>query len=650
MAKVLQSWIRFTSRINLKSTANHLSRRAAQRCFSSENNSSSKGVYFGNSVILLQDGLNIEELPIAVRRANDKFLQVPQKEHSEESPPESKPDLSLVSLFLNCGSVEQVLQLLDTLNTEEVTPGVATQALIKISELGRNVGYRNMGVEADQSFTLDAVLGQLGQIITKSGSTEDAIMCLKLVILPSFPSRAKSLRGMLSENCLERVLDNSCTTTQVCQIIRLFVAMSQPNWADKCWVGLLGRQVEPKEILTIFRILSLLKDSQRAVFNHLERYFIESIHQLDEQTVCEILDIVRELKLFSKRVCITAAKWMSINLHIITEDGMQQLLSQFNQLDYYEPHLTKVIERYFKSKSVCKNQELIRAASNYCHRTRICSAIILDPIANGFIEIAKEISVKTVEAVLVAFGHLGFSPSDEFSFWIAVEESLDRKLVEFRPDALLDVLLSCIYLQRYPMNFMPRVFSPHFIHRLHSHSDEAVVESSRTKMKILDAAMSFECTQYGTSRVLPKDYYAKAASRDGRVLRLSSNLVAPLGAICGPSYEVHQSVVLKDLPLHEIYVIDLLISPAGEAPVFRYGRLQQTLNRSCTVIMIHPPEHYVHHLRSGKKLTGVQHMRQRHFNLMGFKVVDMDSEELFGHLGNREALQVYLDSKLSSKT
>lgn len=592
--------------------------------------------------------MNIEELPIAVRRANDKFLQTLQNEPCEEPSPRSKPDTSLVPIFLNCESIEQVLQLLDTLNTEEVTAGVAMQALIKIAELGRNTGYRNMGVEAEQSFTLDAVLGQLGQLITKMGSTEDVITSLKFVILPSFPSRAKSLRRLLAENCLERVLDNSCSVPQVCHIIRLFVAMSQQNWADKCWVGLLGRQIDPNEILTIFRVLPLLKDSQRAVFNHLERFLVESIHQLDEQTVCEILDIVRDLKLFSKRICITACRWMSVNLHTVTEDGLQNLITQFNQLDYYEPQLTRVLERYFKSKNVCKNQDLMRAASSYCVRSRLCSSVILEPLANGFIETGNELSVRTVEAVLVAFGHVGFSPSDEFSFWTAVENILDKKLVEFRPDALLDVLLSCIYLQRYPMNFMPRVFSPHFIHRLHSHSEEAVVEASRTKMKVLDAAMSFECNQYGTSRILPKDYYAKTTSRDGRVTRLSTSLVAPLTNVCGKGCEVHHGIVLKDLPLHDIYVIDLLISPAGEGPYFRYGRLQQSLNRCCTVIMIHPPEHYVYHSRSGKKLNGIQQMRRRHFNIMGFKVVDMDSDELFSFLGKKESLHLYLDSKLSS--
>lgn len=602
---------------------------------------------FGHSVILLQDGLNIEELPIAVRRANDKFLQMRLTTYSEVQYDHSEKDKS-ESVFKKCQNPEAVMSLLSELNKEEVTAPVAYQALAKLAELGMNIGYRNLGAEIEKSFTMDAVLLQLGSTICKFGATDQLIGSLRLVLLPSFPGRIGKLRVLLAESCLNRVLDNVCSVVQVCQIVELFAAMSQQVWADKCWVSLMGRSMDETEILRVFQILPLLKDSQRAVFNYLERVLILEIGKLDERSLLKILSIVDELKLPQRRICFAVSQWVRLNLHTINEEGLTSLLILFRKLDHSDHHLNRVMERYFKSRTTAVlTQELLIAASDYCHHFRLFSPAVLNVIANGFSRLGEEkLNVRTIEAVLTAFGQLDFHPDDDFNFWSIVEGVLERRLVEFRPEAFLDVLMSCIYLQRHPMNFMPRLFSANFIHRLHSQTREELVEVCRSKIKLLDAAMSFECSQYGPSHVLPKDFHAKSLRNDGRIAKMTSQLTTPLQEICGKQFIVSSSVVLRDLPLNPAYIVDILISPSNEPSLYRYGNSRTHNNRKCLALLIHPPEHFALH-SSVKKLIGPQAMRHRHLLLMEFRPVHLDLEELVKLSTKNQNLHLFLDSLIS---
>lgn len=646
MALVLQNYTRwFMSTIKL---ASRVSRTGKTKRWCSSHDGPPPSPQFGHSVILLQDGLNIEELPIAVRRANNQFLQMRLKSNFDvPNNLTSAQKNSSDSIFKKCQNPEAVISKLDEFNIDEVAPSLAYHALAKLSELGMNIEYRNQGAELDKSFTIDSVLLQLGNIICKSGTTDNLIGSMKLILLPSFPGRIGSLRKLLAEQCLNRVLDNICNIVQVCQIVEIFSAMQQQLWADKCWVGLMGRKIDEADILRVFKILPSLKESQRAVFNHLERLVVAGANLPEERRVLEILTLVDELRLPHRRICLCLSKWMRLNLHIMTEDGITKMLVLFRRLDYSDLHLVQAMGRFFKSRTSGVQEELIVAASDYFRHFQLCHTVVLNVIANSFSRLGhKKLNVQTVEAVLTAFGVLDFHPENDYAFWSAVEEAIDKRLIEFRPESLLNVFLSCIYLQRYPLNFVPRLFSSHFIHRLHSQTQYELIESCRSKMKLLDAAMSFECGQYGTSHVLPKDYHAKAMARDGRISRAANQLVTPLLQICEHRFNVTASVVLRDLPLNPIYVVDVLISPAGEPAIFRYGYGRTYDNRNCVAILIHPPEHYAIHTTSKKRLVGVQAMRHRHLLLMGFRPVHFDWQELVSLEAKKEMLQLYLDSRI----
>jgi len=397
----------------------------------------------------------------------------------------------------------------------------------------------------------------------------------------------------------------------------------------------------------MFEVIPYLKASQRLIFNHAENKLADCIFKLPVSSVINILSLIEKTKLPSKKICMQVSNWSSRVFHEMTEESIRKMLVSFKSLEYQDETLIKVFERCFKSKSdSLTDQPLMVAALDFCDRFRIYSPTIFQSIADSFVKIGPKLSVAAIEGTLNTFGHLNYRPTNDFEFWSTVEQVLEDKWMKFRLEPLLDVLLSCIYVERYPMNFTPRLFSTHFIQRLHSEAP-AIAEFSRTKMKLFDVAMMFECSQYGPIRVLPKDFQPKSRSTDSRILRMSRRLLPLIKAMVKDDFVVTESVVLSDLPLHSIYVVDLMISPAKVPVHYRYG-----YNRPChgtAAILIHP----LSHLTSEKKLTGQQIMRNRHLKLMGFRVINLNLDillncsvqnELFHYVRNQISLQFQEDS------
>ena len=73
-----------------------------------------------------------------------------------------------------------------------------------------------------------------------------------------------------------------------------------------------------------------------------------------------------------------------------------------------------------------------------------------------------------------------------------VESVLEQRFSEFPPKEAIELLLSFVYIERYPLNFVRRLFNPHFLDRLHAQPDERDVFTSRIQLKLFDSAMKTE--------------------------------------------------------------------------------------------------------------------------------------------------------------
>ena len=230
---------------------------------------------------------------------------------------------------------------------------------------------------------------------------------------------------------------------------------------------------------------------------------------------------------------------------------------------------TRTMEKYMKVRGVqIKERDLVATICDYCLDFGVCSKPILDGAGEYFIEHGKELSVPQVYSITRVFGELNFHPPNGFKFFEILEHVLEHKFQQFPTKEIIDLLLSFIYIERYPLNFVRKIFNPYFMDRLHNQPDAADVTYTRRQLHLFDTSMNIEARNY-TGPYLPKDRSYKRMPLDHFRLNLAKSIAFPLGEIVGDPERVQLSVVLSSLPLHPIYVIDLMIYPSKAASLLR---------------------------------------------------------------------------------
>lgn len=113
--------------------------------------------------------------------------------------------------------------------------------------------------------------------------------------------------------------------------------------------------------------------------------------------------------------------------------------------------------------------QLVSTIMDYARKFRLRSSSILEAGAEFVIKHeASNLSPPQLTSILRPFGELDFQPPQGPKFWEAVEAQLNEKFIQFPPNDLVTLLLCCVCLMKYPLNFVDRTFSPYFLDRLHT--------------------------------------------------------------------------------------------------------------------------------------------------------------------------------------
>jgi hypothetical protein len=112
---------------------------------------------------------------------------------------------------------------------------------------------------------------------------------------------------------------------------------------------------------------------------------------------------------------------------------------------------------------------VVAVIMDYVKKFHIRSTSLLEAAAE-FIIVQKcdKMSAPNITSVITAFGHLDFQPPNGVRFWQIIEGFLNDKFIQFTPNDIISVLLSCVFLTKFPINFVDRIFSPYFLDRVHS--------------------------------------------------------------------------------------------------------------------------------------------------------------------------------------
>lgn len=619
--------------------------------------------------LLFQDGTDLQELPLIVRIASPDLDLIDLADKKQQSKDESdryrksiatKDNfVDVAEIFSKCYTFKRLFNLVSIIPDEELTPSVAILGLNKVVQLESDNHFRNKfdmefrsllyidENEEDEEFDDDhfakvAIFGILTDKIVRHGSPQEVLEGLRVAKRIAGHGLG-SCKQKICDEVLIQILDGKFNIQQICQSAKELLACGCKGGQDKVWIGLMEKEKEinSRNIMEVFRILPILKVSRNLVLKILQRRLEDQWFKMQGRDIAEILSILKEIKKPPHRIVKCLAKNIKTNLHALNEKDLLRIIKGFTDLNTSEADIERALEKYMKfRKSRIQNPDLMAMIMDYCKKFRIRSQIIFDGCCDFFVNNASSLSPVHLTSVVLPFGYLNIQPKKSSNFWQVLENVLNEKFVQLCPEDALDVMLSWVYLEKYPLAFVKKIFHPYFLDRLHSLKDPNLVQLMRNKLKLLDTALTLECDSY-SGPLLPPDLCTHGVKQDGRIERISNCIKKALISLFGSPECVASSIVLKNLPLTELYIVDFIAHPSGTPTFLDY---RDTPN-ACTAFLVHLPEHYD---SSGQFLIGPQVMRKRHLQCIGLKVVGLHYYTVITLKHHERHLEEYLKHQIYS--
>ncbi|XP_071442691.1 FAST kinase domain-containing protein 3, mitochondrial-like [Hetaerina americana] len=628
-------------------------------CCVSYSGFNSKRNDLGQTTILCQDGVNIRELPLIVRKVRDVVLVCSNSgdcendfvvkfqgsnyrncngstgENGEDKNKiNEKESKEIMEGLGRCPSIKSLLTLLETIPACEVTSEVALCALDKFIQFENNKSFRNLitgdtkdfnlSESGEENFTRTAVFNQLVDVIVEGSDSAPVLGCLKILGKETFRANVLSYRNRLCSEILVRATEGHLTIDEVCLAVKTFSDFFQNEPTsekgviepDNLWIGISSRQsdINAVNVVNVFSILPLLKKSRKAVLSILEKRMASIWWELRPSSPSLILEYLIKAGLTSKPIVATITRWAHRNAKALQDAALINILDSLLKLDHVDSQIIGALENLSARGSWSALPPLAAMAARFCAYFRVRSPRTLSAIADVSILHGNELPPGMVRDLIWGLAFLNWEPSE--GIWKVLDEVLDERFAQFAPEDILDILLSCIMLGRPPLNTSRRVYTPSYLDRALISSHSGRVETIKSKLRLVDAALSVEWPlKWNDGRPVLSRLEAVSIWQDGRVRRVARRVAEVLDADLNQKYEVDTKVIPgRPLPIGELHMVDVVIRSGKR--VWPLNRSEQTL-----ALLVNLPEHYC---RDSTVLIGPQMLRIRHLRLVGYHVATLD--------------------------
>lgn len=597
---------------------------------------SSEGL--SNTTLIMQSGMDIQELPLVVKKVTNNDASVllfsggsdrdsgeTRKSGCDSSSNTNLPEeesLEIAKGFANCNTTNEILKLLEIVPSSYVNSSVAFHILKRMAEIDTaSISHTNSSNEdVSNNFTKTAVFNHLINIILSSNEPTVLLDCLALMnrnIL--FKKSLTPYFEKLKDQVLMLVTENKYNITNVCSIINEFHAAGNAEDIDKLWVGVTEGFVgiNEKNVMNVFRTLPYFKKSRFVIASTLHRKMVSVWWNISGNDVAEILNISKTTQTSSHRLLQILARWLNTKIHSVSEDQLMAIVGDFQVLDFVNSQMITALERYVKIKGMAiQNPQLFATIMDYCSYFRIRSTNILNKCCDYFIQNGRTMPSGVLRSLIVPFGNLDYNPNRSYEYWKTLEEVLTQQFPHLHPDHVLDILISCVYLERFPINFINDVFNPFFLKRLQTESD--CWNAAKSKLKLFDQSLTLECNSYN-GPLLYKDLRATSYAFNDKVRFFVSQIEEQLISIAGSEEHLKCFAYPRnDNFSYRCYLIDVLILNTSCS-------LSETPQSHGIALLLHTPQQYIY---GEDYLIGSEVLRTRHLRKLGYKVVNLNYFQL----------------------
>ncbi|KAF9421357.1 hypothetical protein HW555_002572 [Spodoptera exigua] len=589
---------------------------------------------FSSSTILIENGFNVQELPVAIKKLRN-ITDIEDKPN-EEKTTNAQDTLSYQLIqeeFQQCLDLRDVFSLLS--KCTKITPNIALGAIERIYDIEKNPNSLSLDPKTMQiNLAKGAILDKLLKVVMK---TEDTNTILE--ILNTVSSFMEPFKYKFHDELLLRVIDNKLTIDQLCQFINFLIKNKNDTkyseTIDKLWVGFVAKEKEIDEnnIVQVFGILHGLKVSKRIILTLLEQKLCDLWFKLKVPVMQDVLSSFVMEKYLSVQSFGVVGSWLCANIHALDEDSLLDIITKLTRLKYTDDKIEKAVEKYMKLKGPkIESHVLIVGLLNFCMQFQICNEQILNACSEYFLRHWDVVPPSFLKSFIYPFGYLQYDPVNITEFWTLVDKIMNENFDKMTSCDLSSIVLSLIYLGKYPSTLVRRMLSPEYLAKVKS-------PDMWKRFYLIDTAMTLECEKY-LGPLLPKDQWSKPISQDFRIKNILEKIMDILVNVAGGQDRLSIAVSIPYLPSDETYLLDVMLHCAGLGST-TFNWKSKTVRNANIAMLIHLPDHYC---SDNEHLIGSQVMKKRHLKILGIKVVSLKYSLLsqFYTTYNKNGLREYL--------
>ncbi|XP_078093555.1 FAST kinase domain-containing protein 3, mitochondrial isoform X1 [Mustelus asterias] len=543
----------------------------------------------------------------------------------------------------SCKTVKHIFKLLNSLTS--ITDTMAASALLKMSQIERDGdGLKNPAVLLENE-VFKALCFQFeheSSRLSTTGLVTALYACVQLYVDPQ-----STLMVQLLSECRVRLNKGQMVIADLCLLGKALLDLEGPGcqMLKQMMEEIQTQKMDDWTSEEIAMVYNLLEagvgegGNYQQLLNKMNTHTFHLASRLGRKAKNDILNAMVVLK--QTRAIPLVINLCKHSVRHVPHFSDQELVVVLNALMYFghsDRFFTDALERNVPKKAFVMQPEAISKVMQYCSQRRILSPPIFDAVAESFVYNSDNFTTKEIALQIIPFGKLNYLPPNAGQLFRKIENLLRRRFSQFQPRTLLNLLHSCILIERFPVNFVAKIFSPYFLQQLEEGTgfDKFVL----AQLTQLFMTMKLECRTYEGPNLPPK-YRVKSFLTSGRSVeslvdehlynKVKNALTDLLGA-----RNYFASRVLTPYG----YTLDAEIKLDEEGYVLPTSQREEVFRRIALCI-----DDQRRFSANSHNLLGKETIKQRQLRLLGYDVVQIPFYE-FDRLQNREEMVAYLHKKI----
>lgn len=377
----------------------------------------------------------------------------------------------------SCSSSRQVFTLLRSVGIMSDT--MAAAALHRVADL-EQAGNSLQDPKVLEKDVIRALCFQLeldSRRLTDAGLVSALLACTRLFLDPW-----STLMVRLVSESQERLDRGQMSVGQLCTLGHAMLAIEGPGCVMLKQVMEQIQKQEPgqwslADLTAVYRFLQggVVQDGKyRDLLNAMHTHAMTVTSRMDPTAVSVLLGALVILnQMQAMPLVINLCKQAVRHVPHFTDVELTVVLGALMHFGHSDHYFVEAMEKYVPTMTFSSHPETVTKVIQFFGRRNILSQTVFDAVAESFVYRADDYSTSQVARHIMALGKLGYLPPNAGAVFRKVETILHSRFSHFQPRTLLNLLHSCTLVERFPVNFVSKVFSNFFLQQLQGkHSEE----------------------------------------------------------------------------------------------------------------------------------------------------------------------------------